>query len=326
MAKLFRNFVEVKRLLLLLISSFFILNSSNARIVATIQNGFWSDMNIWSVNELPDYGDTIIIQHIVELDMEVNLNQNHMIVQENGILCSNFYGIFVDEYSQLYNYGLISVGWINVYGTVHNNGTVRTTNLYVSQKKGYEAEWLGIDAIIVNNLDDACPEVAVIPPEDPDTLIQVSKDFIKIDQDSMTICDGETPEFSYSKARYVWSTGAVNSDFKPTKSDLYTVDIISKLDGTRTSDTIYIKVLASENSMPNTFTPNYDGINDDFLSSDFELLELNLFNRWGKQILRSETPTINFDEVNDGLYYYTISHNSQCISLNPIKGWVTISR
>ena len=67
--------------------------------------------------------------------------------------------------------------------------------------------------------------------------------------------------------------------------------------------------------LPNVFTPNGDGSNDLFHPFPFtsvERIDIQIFNRWGKLIFKTEDPQILWDGRNansnqdapDGVYYY----------------------
>jgi gliding motility-associated-like protein len=73
-----------------------------------------------------------------------------------------------------------------------------------------------------------------------------------------------------------------------------------------------------EYQLPNVFTPNGDNINDLFKSYNpggVTRVEMEIYNRWGKLIFKTENPDINWDGrdidskrfVPTGVYYYTCS-------------------
>ena len=58
--------------------------------------------------------------------------------------------------------------------------------------------------------------------------------------------------------------------------------------------------------VPNTFTPNNDGVNDVFqaVGEDLRGFWMKVFNRWGEQIFLSEDPSVPWrGEVGDGVHY-----------------------
>ena len=84
--------------------------------------------------------------------------------------------------------------------------------------------------------------------------------------------------------------------------------------------------------VPNTFTPNGDGINDTweikYLSS-YPNVMVEIFNRYGSKVFRSNGYTTPWDgrfnggDLPLGTYYYIISPNS---GRKPITGYLTIIR
>ena len=69
--------------------------------------------------------------------------------------------------------------------------------------------------------------------------------------------------------------------------------------------------------IPNAFTPNADGINDNFFDSNYALdvksYKLSVFNRWGQKVFIGSDfndfwngKTFNGDEAPQGVYVYVI--------------------
>ena len=85
-------------------------------------------------------------------------------------------------------------------------------------------------------------------------------------------------------------------------------------------------------SIPNTFTPNGDGINDTWVIKDLEYYPkstINIFNRWGQKLFTSIGYPIPWDgnyqgkALSSGTYYYIIDpKNGQAL----LTGWVAIIR
>lgn len=293
-----------------------------ARLNYTVQDGVWSDVNIWYLAELPINGDSIIIYNRVELDMDLNLDQNYLKIEHAGFLCSPIYGISIGYESEVVNHGYLAVAYLNVIGgTLYNNGTIRTITFYVDTKNK-ETEVVNDGSIFVTNqLENACPK----PPTPVDTITGEVPD--QLPEDTLILCEGETPKLPYSKADYLWENGAQNGEFIPSKTKSYSVTITSKINETVTEDTVYIIVKPSLASVPNVFTPNGDGYNEQFLPDNFGLQNLTLYNRWGRKVFESDvlTPS-SFEKTSDGVYFYVLEHNNECSDENPVKGWVTIMR
>lgn len=69
--------------------------------------------------------------------------------------------------------------------------------------------------------------------------------------------------------------------------------------------------------LPNTFTPNQDGSNDNFIPRENRFVssvDFKVFNRWGNLLFSTTDPMLNWDgrtndgeEISEGTYYYTCS-------------------
>ncbi len=82
------------------------------------------------------------------------------------------------------------------------------------------------------------------------------------------------------------------------------------------SDTITkVIVILPKILIPNVFTPNGDGNNDEFFipSSGFESFEIEIYNRWGTKLWKADKGEIRWDgrsaagvEVSDGTYFFIL--------------------
>ncbi|RYE12887.1 MAG: T9SS type B sorting domain-containing protein [Sphingobacteriales bacterium] len=78
--------------------------------------------------------------------------------------------------------------------------------------------------------------------------------------------------------------------------------------------------------IPNIFTPNGDGQNDEF---NIGVLPANttvrVFNRWGKMVFESKNydNSWNGGELADGIYYYQVNYPD---SKEDFKGWIELHR
>lgn len=82
--------------------------------------------------------------------------------------------------------------------------------------------------------------------------------------------------------------------------------------------------------IPNTFTPNGDGLNDQFVIQGlvaFDQVEINIFNRWGNVLYAHQNydNSWNGQGLNDGTYYYLIKVRKGSI-IREYKGWVMLYR
>ena len=85
---------------------------------------------------------------------------------------------------------------------------------------------------------------------------------------------------------------------------------------------------------PNAFTPNYDGVNDEFLLKGLHLQSFNLkiFNRWGVKIFESNNIDIGWDgtyqgqQVEEGVYTYVVKGTGYNGKPYFLSGTVTVLR
>jgi gliding motility-associated-like protein len=133
-------------------------------------------------------------------------------------------------------------------------------------------------------------------------------------------------------SQYLWQDGSTLPYYKVKSGGLYSVTVTDE-NGCMGTDSVPIKEIdCSLTNIPNTFTPNGDGINDtweiDALQA-FPNCTVAIYTRWGQQVFKSTGYAKPFDgnyngkELPVGTYYYVISltNNSP-----PVAGFVTIIR
>lgn len=114
------------------------------------------------------------------------------------------------------------------------------------------------------------------------------------------ICAGDTlildagpPEYTY-----IWSNGFTGSELLVTETGTYTVQADNA--GCTASDAVAVDVFpcGCTLTIPNAFTPNQDGLNDQFRpvgSCAAEQFQMQVWNRWGELIFLSQDPSIGWD-------------------------------
>jgi gliding motility-associated-like protein len=94
--------------------------------------------------------------------------------------------------------------------------------------------------------------------------------------------------------------------------------------------TLTIQPSESEIFIPNTFTPNGDGINDTWnirFLNNYANCSVDIFTRWGQKVYSSTGYPIPWDgtyrgaALPTGTYYYIINLKN---GLNPLSGFVAI--
>jgi gliding motility-associated-like protein len=115
---------------------------------------------------------------------------------------------------------------------------------------------------------------------------------------------------------YLWNTGSTNSSIQISDSGLYTVSISNQCGSILDSILVEGKGCDCYFYMPNVFTPNNDGINENFkpiFQCEIIAYEMLIYNRWGnllfnsKQIKEGWNGKFNGKDASLGSYIYSIS-------------------
>jgi gliding motility-associated-like protein len=132
--------------------------------------------------------------------------------------------------------------------------------------------------------------------------------------------------FSWSPREGVFLPDVGKTSIVPPTSGVfvYTLAFSDPISSCKASDSIRITVVdprtltCDQVLLPNTFTPNNDGINDVFgISNPYAIGELYLFeifDRWGGRMFVTTSPFAQWDgnfqgqAVNPGVYWYKIIH------------------
>ena len=116
----------------------------------------------------------------------------------------------------------------------------------------------------------------------------------------------------------------------PTENITYTLHAVSALGCGETVDSVNVQIY-QELNVPNTFTPNADGINDTWSITDlndYPASIISVYNRYGKEIFRTisnNNPwdgTYNGQPLPIGTYFYKISNDGKILK----SGWVLVVR
>ncbi|MDA8693253.1 gliding motility-associated C-terminal domain-containing protein [Saprospiraceae bacterium] len=121
----------------------------------------------------------------------------------------------------------------------------------------------------------------------------------------------------------------------------YTVSAIDSLGNEGPQSEIVCVESCSVYELPNTFTPNQDGSNDNFLPREnlfVSEVDFKIYNRWGNLIFETTDPEINWDgtglngeDASEGTYYYTcivFQNNTELgtITLDQLSGYIQLHR
>ena len=155
-----------------------------------------------------------------------------------------------------------------------------------------------------------------------------------------TLCPGQELELDVfiPGAAYEWSTGSTGATLTVLFPGTYSVTLTSPC------ATVMDTLLVTEGGcapfvhVPNSFTPNGDGINEVFapvVVGSFIRYELTIFDRWGEAIFSSSEPGKAWDglvrgtPVQDGVYVWTLAYKAvsdEGVDQQRLTGHVTLLR
>ncbi|MEO8589637.1 MAG: T9SS type B sorting domain-containing protein [Flavobacteriales bacterium] len=103
-------------------------------------------------------------------------------------------------------------------------------------------------------------------------------------------------------SRYGWSTGETSQVILAGAYGWYIVEVTNQYDCASRDSANVIEFCPSAIWMPNTFTPDGDGINDIFIpvGKNIATMHLLIFDRWGEMLFESDDPTVGWDGTYSG--------------------------
>jgi len=134
----------------------------------------------------------------------------------------------------------------------------------------------------------------------PFPMVDLGKDTTVCAGDSVILDAGANPGAGFN-----WSTGDTTQTITVSDSSSYFVQVTDN--NCTTNDTININVEdCTENTffLPNSFSPNNDGVNDVLLvrGSRIKNIKLFIYNRWGEKIFQCSMLNVQCSEGWDGTY------------------------
>ncbi|MBI4930536.1 MAG: gliding motility-associated C-terminal domain-containing protein [Bacteroidetes bacterium] len=218
-----------------------------------------------------------------------------------------------------------SILLINPIGSVLWS-TGDTTNVIFVSPPTTQTYWF-INDVGTNCADTVYETISVFPDATP-----------VITTTSSIFCNGMPATVSLNNpvGNILWSTGETTSSISVIPSFNSYLYVINDYQG-NCPDTGYISIngIPSEIWLPNAFSPNDDGENDDFkiyggTPSEFRL---RIFNRWGEKLFDSNNPNEGWDgkhkeqECPSGVYSWVVSYFNSCSdNMQQISGNVTLLR
>lgn len=140
---------------------------------------------------------------------------------------------------------------------------------------------------------------------------------------------GNIDTYLWSPATYLNATDIKAPVSTPAADITYTLEVTTK-DGCEADSSVFVNVLR-DFGVPNTFTPNNDGINDNWIIEElpaFPIQKVQVFNRYGQVVYETNRynpkgwdGTYKGKPLPFGTYYYIIELNGM---VQPKVGYVTI--
>lgn len=166
--------------------------------------------------------------------------------------------------------------------------------------------WLEISINNCKNADSIQVNYQTLPYVNlgPDTLLCLGSELI---------LNASSPN-----STYLWQDNSTNPSFTVSKEGTYWVEVTSK--NCSKSDTINIETGQCDFIIPNAFSPNADGLNDEFKiinSLNIDILNFSIFNRWGQQIFSIQGSEFGWDgsfkgqACENGTYFYLIKYKTK---------------
>jgi gliding motility-associated-like protein len=132
---------------------------------------------------------------------------------------------------------------------------------------------------------------------------------LRVLADQVRACLDDEPGFVVLDAgnpgsRFGWSTGETTQMVMASAYGLYIVEVTNAYDCTARDSVLVTEYCPSSIYVPNTFTPNNDGLNDIFIpvGKNIGAMHLIVFDRWGEILFESDNPDMGWDGTYRGSY------------------------
>lgn len=170
---------------------------------------------------------------------------------------------------------------------------------------------------------------------DSDTIhVHEIPEFIELIRDTV-LCKGESYLLNayFHGGKYLWSNGSTDSAMLISQPGIYWVNISHECGTYLDSSVVGFYDCFCKLFVPNTFTPNGDGINDVFRAQaacKMRLFNIEIYDRWGERVFYSTDINSGWNGKNNeipaptGIYVYKMIYQTQFGSLTEKYGQITI--
>jgi len=151
------------------------------------------------------------------------------------------------------------------------------------------------------------------------------------------LCEGETATLIASDtlgATFLWENGSIGSVRSVTEAGAYWFTATDIYGCNYTDSIVITDKCPGEFFAPNVFTPNGDGLNDNFTINARNMLkmELRVYNRWGQVVFSVNQPGKSWDGTSEGgdqpagVYYWQVQYTGSDQVEHDATGNVTLIR
>ena len=149
------------------------------------------------------------------------------------------------------------------------------------------------------------------------------------------LCEGKTLTLSAGVpyCDYLWQDGSTQPTYLVRGPGSYSVEVSNKCFSHWDAVDIDYEHCAQELYLPNAFTPGPDALNPVFLPvfsypDEIEEYSMEIYNRWGTLVFRTEEKTYGWDGANatDGVYAVIVRYKSRGAKPATVTGSVTVVR
>ncbi len=150
-----------------------------------------------------------------------------------------------------------------------------------------------------------------------------------------TLCEGKTLTLSAETpyCDYLWQDGSTQPVYVVRGPGTYSVEVSNKCFSHWDAVNVNYKRCEQELYLPNAFTPDRDGRNEVFLPvfnypDEIEEYRMEIYNRWGGLVFRTEEKTYGWDGANaaEGVYAVVVRYKSRGEKPKTVTGSVTMMR
>ena len=271
------------------------LGDPNAVLVPTLAGGVWFGDNIDPTNGefTPSQLGVNTVSHAVdESGCKDTISYSTTVFQVPTFELGNDTSICVGtEFVKRIDKGASSVSWST--GATDSFTTVNSDGILWAEK-----------------LEGGCTH------RDSVNISVIQAPIVNLGRDSLMCGDGvREVDVRAPEGSYTWNDGYVGGQRNITQTGVYSVTVTNKC-GTVT-DEVDLEFLpyVCDIFIPNAFTPNADGTNDEFGPvGNVQLVAMQVFNRWGEQLYENTDEKFSWDGMYQnvpaqaGHYYFVIKY------------------